>query len=76
LGGGGRLFAAGMSRRSLDLAHQQLTLAQARLVAERAGRCVIPARDLNLAGALADRILCLIVAVMGRGPFFLQLCTV
>lgn len=44
---------------SLDLAHQQLTLAQARLVAERGGAVLVILHDLNLAARYADRILLL-----------------
>ncbi|AQZ93586.1 heme ABC transporter ATP-binding protein [Halopseudomonas phragmitis] len=44
---------------SLDLAHQQLTLAQARGVAERGGAVLVILHDLNLAARFADRILLL-----------------
>lgn len=44
---------------SLDLAHQQLTLAQARLVADRGGAVLVILHDLNLAARYADRILLL-----------------
>lgn len=44
---------------SLDLAHQQLTLAQARTVAQRGGAVLVILHDLNLAARFADRILLL-----------------
>lgn len=44
---------------SLDLAHQQLTLTQARQVAQRGGAVLIILHDLNLAARFADRILLL-----------------
>ncbi len=44
---------------SLDLAHQQLTLVQARTVAERGGAVLVILHDLNLAARFADRILLL-----------------
>lgn len=44
---------------SLDLAHQQLALAQARAVATRGGAVLVILHDLNLAARFADRILLL-----------------
>lgn len=44
---------------SLDLAHQQLTLKQARAVARRGGAVLVILHDLNLAARYADRILLL-----------------
>lgn len=44
---------------SLDLAHQQLTLTQARAVARRGGAVLVILHDLNLAARYADRILLL-----------------
>lgn len=43
----------------LDLAHQQLTLAQAREVAGRGGAVLVILHDLNLAARYADRVLLL-----------------
>ena len=44
---------------SLDLAHQQVALAQARKVAERGGAVLVILHDLNLAARYADRIMLL-----------------
>ncbi|WP_022964503.1 heme ABC transporter ATP-binding protein [Halopseudomonas pelagia] len=44
---------------SLDLAHQHMTLAQARAVAQRGGAVLVILHDLNLAARYADRILLL-----------------
>jgi iron complex transport system ATP-binding protein len=44
---------------SLDLAHQQMALAQARSVAGRGGAVLVILHDLNLAARFADRILLL-----------------